>query len=1383
MTRAFKVQDGWVFLVEQRAAVDPLTGDVTILFDDGQRTFPQKEGGGYGVHAGEDLEVRDSGAVVFTADDLSVYEFDADHGGLVEIAGHFGRRVRYGYAEVAGDQRLVSVESDDGIEFVIDRDGSTGDIAAVSYENGRDTIRYTYWYDAEGRLVRVSGPEGHTTDYTYNAAGKVATRTTRLGAVWSYDYNESGQITSLKVDEQILGSFRYIPVGEPPKVGFEKTEVTDAYGRIWMYAFDKSDHLVGARNPLGGEIRQTWSGSRMTSRTDELGRTTNYTNSSGGKPSLTQYADGFVEFSKKNLLGLKTAEGSYDPGLDDTMTTKFDYNDDRLVSKMRDADRNSRSYDYRDGLLDEETRRNSTTIRYSYDGAGRVTRSIDGTGASFNYEYDDVGNLVESEDAERNRTNYEYDLRSRRVMRETEDRAVTEWTYGGGSGPLSMIDGEGGRTLYAYDARGRLISKTDPAGASESWEYDAYGHVITHTDKLGGITRTTFNGLGLRESRSRPNGATQSWAYDVAGQLVSETGLDGYTWTHSYDVRGRRIATQDPLGNVRRWGYDGRGNLILETDELGNTTSYTHGRVSFAVRNGYPVQTTTDALGQITTSLYDEEGHLMGSVAPDGSTVLVSRDDEGRLSGVKNPLGETRRVTRDDNGNAEFLTNWNGYWSSFEYDRMNRVSELVDPIGFGNRYAFSYDLLGRVEELEDPSGGIVEFSYDDAGNMIGERDEVGTETESTFDAAGNRLTRTDGLGNTESWIYGSTRYGGKYLVESYTDELGATTVYQRDAAGRTVVSTDPNLHVWSYRYNAVNDIAEVTDPHGGRTVYGYDAARRLTSVSNPAGAVVRYGYDALGRLVSITDPVGGVTSGTFDVRGALVSVSWPDGSQTSWIRDVLGRPLSQANPDGTTTQYLSYDPVGNLLEVDTGMGLESYGYDRLNRVISANDEATGLSYKTLLAPEGHMLGIVDGLGELTQYGHDDADRLVELETDFRLVIDYIRDDLGRVSRAEDSEGNTSHYTYDARGALVELRHSGPSGDLADYQYEYDLAGNLVRVTETIEGEATVITFAYDALDRLVEETYDTAAELNATYTYDAAGNRLTRTRAGEVIDYFYDEADRLFAAGAAEFVYDGRGRLVERIEGGRTTAFSYGGAGQMASIVEPAGGVWSFDYTAGGVLRTIVDPAGDVRHLQNVQDIPVGEYDDQGRSLVTMVINPEQERIVATRSPAATTRAFYDGLGNLAVVAGTTGSVANYGYTGFGETRRLSGEQQAQHPLRFTGARLVQDLDLYLYRERAYLPEVGRFISSNPALELPHLVAHAVDLPTQGLVTSPSSFTAAEVSRSLLDVNVVRVQPELFNQYVFSLNNPAAFSSAVGVRRLERESIDENPWKWYLLAP
>ncbi|HKQ07908.1 MAG TPA: hypothetical protein VJ464_22465, partial [Blastocatellia bacterium] len=110
------------------------------------------------------------------------------------------------------------------------------------------------------------------------------------------------------------------------------------------------------------------------------------------------------------------------------------------------------------------------------------------------------------------------------------------------------------------------------------------------------------------------------------------------------------------------------------------------------------------------------------------------------------------------------------------------------------------------------------------------------------------------------------------------------------------------------------------------------------------------------------------------------------------------------------------------------------------------------------------------------------------------VTSYSYDAAGNLSGYLYPNQVQTAYTYNALNRLTSLSISKASTTLASYGYTLGAAGNRLSLTEA---SGRNVSYGYDALYRLTSETIsnDPVAAGNGaiSYSYDAVGNRLTRT--------------------------------------------------------------------------------------------------------------------------------------------------------------------------------------------------------------------------------------------------------------------------------------------------
>ena len=117
-------------------------------------------------------------------------------------------------------------------------------------------------------------------------------------------------------------------------------------------------------------------------------------------------------------------------------------------------------------------------------------------------------------------------------------------------------------------------------------------------------------------------------------------------------------------------------------------------------------------------------------------------------------------------------------------------------------------------------------------------------------------------------------------------------------------------------------------------------------------------------------------------------------------------------------------------------------------------------------------------------------------------------------------GKRVNFEYDLRGQLLAVKDA-QGKDLE--RYTYDPAGN--RLSKTINGVTT-------------------------TYTYDKANQLATSTVNGKTTYYKYDAAGRMIQAGDKTYIYNGQNKVSEVRQNGKTIAkFEYNIDGQIAKAI------------------------------------------------------------------------------------------------------------------------------------------------------------------------------------------------------------------------------------------
>ncbi len=261
-------------------------------------------------------------------------------------------------------------------------------------------------------------------------------------------------------------------------------------------------------------------------------------------------------------------------------------------------------------------------------------------------------------------------------------------------------------------------------------------------------------------------------------------------------------------------------------------------------------------------------------------------------------------------------------------------------------------------------------------------------------------------------------------------------------------------------------------------------------------------------------------------------------------------------------------------------------------------------------------------------------------------------------------------------------------------------GNRTSVTSLAGTE----NYTLDALNRLTNVTYPNGDV--AGYTYDANGNRLTKTFNGTPTNYTYDNADQLTSDGTLTYTYDANGNTTAA--GADTFAWDY--ANRMTGA------------TVGGTATTYAYDGDDTRVRKTVGGTPTNYVWDREDGLPLMVDDGtnaylQEDGALAQVNGAGTPEyllgdalASRRGVTNL---AGTLTGTADYDT--FGAVRASTGTGSV---FGYTGEQFDAETGYTYLRARYLNPALGRFTSADtiqpnaPGTQGFNLYAYVASNPT-----------------------------------------------------------------------
>ncbi|HKN02851.1 MAG TPA: PAAR-like domain-containing protein [Buttiauxella sp.] len=690
----------------------------------------------------------------------------------------------------------------------------------------------------------------------------------------SYRYDEAGRVTALSTPEGYYND-RFIYNDEE-----HCTTYLDAEGGQKLYRYNENNLVTRITDALGREEITAWEGMELQSRTDALGRTTEYHYNEEGDIRHVALPGGHslrYEYNAAGQLTRLTAPGD--------QTWLWAYDDHGSLLSLTDPQGRSQQFSYSaQGDLLAHILPGGATWRWRHDSLHQVRETIAPNGGVTHTEQDMLGRLLSAKDPLGFTTQFRHSKNHagpqgsieeinrpdgvRELMRQNSEK-LTE----------SFTDGEGKTSRYEYGAFDLLTAVIRPDGERLECRYDKLTRLTEIINAAGGHYRLT---------------------YDKAGQLVAETDFTGRTLTYSYDAAGRCICTSFPDGTRLNRVYNVTDQVVREDVTQGDsirtlsTTLFRHDTLCRLVEAKNEDATVTYE--------YDEAGRLCAETLNGRRTGYQFGAQRDHIA-QRTTAGITEHFTRGLMGE---LTRW----------------QLADHTPL----TFSHDLRGQEIIRQNDTGFRQQLAYTPAGRLT--EQQVGNPTElNPHDRRNKTLHR--------QWLYDKA-----YNLTMIADSLRGTAVHTLTANDQISHATwtgsssvpmreerftyDQNLNI-TRRQTWVNEVLEseaYQQQQQGRVASrGHKAWRHTTSRINPDsgkpedGKFVRvvnehnitWKYDVNGRLVEKLVDKGGYRPlqwrYRWDARSQLTGLETPDGERWEYRYDPFGRRISKRCTSREKTGY------------------------------------------------------------------------------------------------------------------------------------------------------------------------------------------------------------------------------------------------------------------------------------------------------------------------------------------------------------------------------------------------------------------------------------------------------------------------------------------------
>ena len=576
-----------------------------------------------------------------------------------------------------------------------------------------------------------------------------------------------------------------------------------------------------------------------------------------------------------------------------------------------------------------------------------------------------------------------------------------------------------------------------------------------------------------------------------------------------------------------------RNEVLFCSSQLLNTTLPNGGQVTYTYYDNGLLHTQTDANGNVTEYTYDSAGRI--SMVTQGRLKnTYAYDAYGNLASVTNAMGETISYTYNELRQVVKVTDARGNSTFYEYDTLGNCTQMTDALSHVTKYEYNgaNEIVSATKIGENGNKSqTIHYEYDNLGNIITITDAAGNVYKMKYDLVGNLLQIDDAMGNTiQSYTYDSMNQ-----VTSVTNAAGSKTEYEYDSLG--------------------NLIKQMNQDTGAVTTYQYVGGRLMNAATDALGGQTSATYNSMGDMVSFTNPNGGVTTYTYDLNQNKLSESIGQDYKITYTYNDLNQMASKVNSRGQKTVY-EYDNAGRIISLTDELGTIAYSYDKNGNVTAVTDENGTITreYDAL----NWVTSYKDVKGNTICYSYDEFGNLSQMVYPNGEVVNYEYDLNNNLTGVADNDGKKTSYSYDANGRLVktvrpngteETRTYDKAGQLtsilnkkgetviSEYQYSYDLSGNITQVTTGKSSNSqsqTSITNAnmeYDQNNRLVKYN-------GQTVTYDKDGNMTYGPLNGEMTTFVYDCRNRLIQAGNTKYEYDAENHRTTVIKNAGTTSES-----------------------------------------------------------------------------------------------------------------------------------------------------------------------------------------------------------------------------------------------------
>lgn len=602
---------------------------------------------------------------------------------------------------------------------------------------------------------------------------------------------------------------------------------------------------------------------------------------------------------------------------------------------------------------------------------------------------------------------------------------------------------------------------------------------------------------------------TNYYDYDETGKLTSTQSLSNEITKYTYDHYNQLVKVENSLSKSMCLEYD---NNVIDR------------RISSISPEGISNETKYDNFGNVI--LTRKVNKSIAKEVENGIYKIRVKGTDKYLINVVNSI-----FVREDECN-------HGLWLFEKIDNYFRIKNLI----LDNKFlSVVNNSLILTESLDDSSLFMI---IKNSNNSYLIKSKIG-ELYLKFVNNNIEVVQLEEDSN-EFQFYIEKEY--KLFLENKMEYEEGTNFLKR--------TEDPNFNVITYEFDQDTGLLKSTaDAYGQPTYYEYyEDNKRIRCISN-GDKEIYFSYNRNGLLykihkeekefefiyddffnlksIKVGHPIYSVEEDDFitfstnqfeEKNGNLLAVTFGNNDIVQYAYDQLDKIIKITKMD--KIYELLYDNNGNLVKIESETEKYDYVYDMAKRI----QEYKFNDFKILYDYDSRdnvtkKKCILDSSVIDTTNTYNDDEAITKMVFNDN-VIDYIYDELGRISEQKLNNNTLEKYNYLTNGNRTTMLLKDYYNNIDKYTYKYDKLNNITHI---YENDKLIFSYEYNEYNEMIlEKNYINRVETR--YKYDDNGNILSKTlyevdtdNYYEKIKYEYDNyiwIDRLFNYNGESIIYD-----------------------------------------------------------------------------------------------------------------------------------------------------------------------------------------------------------------------------------------------------------------------